>query len=259
MPPSGRLNRSRLASAALLALLAAVMLACGGSDGEDVREDITQALTTTDEDDCRLDTFATKRFVDQQTYSIPELASEAEKICRDDVKTYASDAVEVSAVKVDGDRATARIVADGGTFGFGALGIALVKDGDWKFDELTALDIDRKKFNQLQIQFSSVGDEQVSAPQTACTLRRLDRFSDTELEQAVLKADVKLVVDPLLVCFLRPELRKGGLSLRQTSCVLKALRNDGVKLLRVALREDEGATQALLAQAAAGCGGGITA
>jgi hypothetical protein len=224
-----------------------------------VREDVTRGLMSTDADDCTPTSHATQRWVDQETYSIPQLARQMERLCRAEVKTYAADAVEVSHVQVDGGRATARIAARGGTYGFGDLDVTLAKDRSWKLDELTGVAIDRAKFDKIQVQFANIGEGQASKLQTGCAIRRLARFSDGELERAVLKSDVALVLDPVLVCFLRPELRRQGLSLELTRCVIAALRGKGDALLRVVLGDDQRATNKLFTQAAAGCAGGVTA
>lgn len=264
----GRLRPPRRpSSAALAALLSAgLLVACGGGDVSEsanqaaaVREDVTKALTSTDADDCEPTTHATQRWVDQETYSIPELATQMERLCRADVETYAADAVKVSHVRVHGERATARIEARGGTYGFGRLDVALAKDRSWKLDELTGVDIDRAKFDTIQVQFATIGDGRASKAQTGCSVRRLARLSDRELERAVLTSDVRLVLDPVLVCFLRPELRRQGLSLALTSCVIKALRGTGDTLLRVVLKDDQRDTKKLFTQAAAGCMGGAAA
>jgi hypothetical protein len=251
---------------AVLALLsAALLVACGGDEGKSgdeaaaVREDVTRALTSTDTDDCSPTRHATQRWVDQETYSIPQLARQMEQLCRADVESYAADAVEVSHVKVDGEHATARVAARGGTYGFGDLEVALAKERSWKLDELTGVDIDRAKFDKLQFQFATIGDGQASKLQTDCAIRRLARLSDRELERAVLRSDVALVLDPVLVCFLRPELRRQGLSLELTRCVIAALRGKGDALLRVVLGDDQRATKKLFTQAATGCMGGVSA
>lgn len=261
----GRLRPPRRPSSAVLVVLLSAWLlaACGGGesagDAAAVRADVAKALTSTDADDCEPTTYATQRWVDRQTYSIPELARQMERLCRADVERYAADAVRVSRVEVDGARATARIVAHGGTYGFGELEVALAKDRSWKLDELTGVALDRAKFDRIQVQFATIGDGEASKAQTACSIRRLARFSDRELEQAVLRSDVTLVLDPVLVCFLRPELRKQGLSVELTRCVIRALRGTGDKLLRVVLSDDQRATKKLFMQAAAGCTGGATA
>lgn len=245
---------------AVAALLSAwLLVACGGDgseragDAAAVRGDVTRALTSTDADDCQPTAYATQRWVDQETYSIPELAEQMEKLCRADVETYAADAVRVSHVAVEGERATARIEARGGTYGFGALTVALVKDGSWKLDKLSGVDIERAKFDTIQVRFATIGDGRTSKAQTGCSIRRLARLSDRELERAVLTSDVRLVLDPVLVCFLRPELRRQGLSLGLTRCVVTALRSTGDELLRVVLRDDRRETKKLFTRAAAGC------
>lgn len=263
----GTLLPSRRPSSATFAVLlsAWLLVACGGdasesaNDAAAVREDVTKALTSTDADGCEPATYATQRWVDQETYSIPELAQQMERLCRADVETYAADAVKVSHVTVDGERATARIAARGGAYGFGELEVALAKDRIWKLDELTGVDIDRAEFDTIQVQFATIGDGHASKAQAGCSVRRLARFSDRELEQAVLKSDVALVLDPVLVCFLRPELRRQGLSVGLTRCVIKALRGTGDELLRVVLRDDQRETKKLFTQAAVGCTSGATA
>jgi hypothetical protein len=263
----GRLRPPRCPSSVVLAVLLSTWLlgGCGGDASESagdaaaVREDVTKALTSTAAEDCEPTTYATQRWVDRQTYSIPELARQMERLCRADVQTYAADAVKVSHVKVDGERATARIEPRGGTYGFGELEVALAKDRSWKLDELTGVELDRPKFDKIQVQFATIADGEASDVQTGCSIRRLARFSDHELEEAVLKSDVALVLDPVLVCFLRPELRKQGLSVELTRCVIRALRRTGDKLLRVVLRDDERETKKHFTEAAAGCMGGATA
>jgi hypothetical protein len=255
-------RRLHLPCRAALALLAPLLVACGDSRSQSesnaaaVRADVTKALTTADRDICELRRYATKGFVAQDSFSIPELAAVNAKTCRADVEAYTADAVKLSRVNVDGDRATARLAADGGAYGYGVLELTLVRDGSWKLDRITAVDLDRAKFDALQAQFAAVGDEDAPPAVTACAKRRIDRLTDAQIERAVVRGDSTLVSDPLLVCVVRPQLRK-ALSLALTSCVLGQLRRDDDALLRVLLREDAKASEKLFAAAAEACAGGV--
>jgi len=245
---------------AALALLALLLGACGSDEPRSagsaaaVRGDVTRALTKADPSICETRGYATQRFAEQASVSIPELDRATEKICRADVATFAADAVKLTRVKIDGDRATARMTADGGAYGYGALDLALVRDGSWKLDLITAVDLDRARFEKLQERFARVGDEPASPVVTACVSRRLARLSDAQIERAVVRADPAFVSNPLLVCVVRPQLRM-ALSIALTSCVMKQLGRDPAELLGTLLGDDEEAINRLFARAAGGCAG----
>ena len=251
-------RRLHLSCRAALALLALTLVACGGSgsesgaDAASVRKDVTKALTTAKRDICELRRYATERFVEQDSFSIPELVKVNAGTCRSDVATYAADGLKLSRVTVDGDRATARLAADGGAFGYGVLDLALVRDGTWKLDRITAVDLDRRKFDSLQRQFARLDDDPLPARVVDCYERRIARRSDAEIERAIVRGDSVLVSDPLLICVVRPTLRR-ALPLDLTSCVIRQLRRDDDELLRILLREDEGASQKLFRAAAEVC------
>lgn len=251
-------RRLRTACRTALALLAPALVACGGGAGDGggdpaaVRRDVTRALTTAGAQICDLRRYATKRFVEQDSFSIPELVAVNARTCRADVAGYAADAVRLSRVKVDGDRATARLVADGGAYGYGTLDLALVRDRVWKLDRITAVDVDRARFEALQAHFARVGEDAPPASVLACAKRRIARRSDADIERAVVRADATLVSDPLLVCVVRPQLRR-ALPARLTSCVLAQLRRDDDELLRVLLGGDERAGDKLFARAGERC------
>jgi hypothetical protein len=251
-------RRRRPACRAAFALLALALVACGGGtsdsggDPEAVRRDVTKALTTADARICELRRYATRRFVEQDSFSIPELVAVNARTCRTDVAGFAADAVRLSRVTVDGDRASARLVADGGAYGYGTLDLALVRDHVWKLDRITAVDVDRAKFDALQAQFAGVRGDAPPPSVLACAKRRIARRSDAQIERAVVRADSTLVSDPLLVCIVRPQLRR-ALSPQLTSCVVARLRRDDDELLRVLLGGDEHAGEELFARAGRSC------
>jgi hypothetical protein len=243
---------------AALALLASLLAGCGGSGADsggsaaDVRRDVAKALTTAGREVCDLRRYATQRFVEQDSFSIPELVEVNADGCRSDVKAFAAEAVKLSRVRVDGDRATARLRADGGAFGYGVLDVDLVRDGSWKLDRITAVDLDRRRFDELQKRLTGIDDDPLPASVVACTDRRIARRSDAEIERAVVRGDSALVSDLVLVCVVRPQLRR-ALPLDITSCVVRQLRRADDELLRALLREDEDASHKLFGEAAAAC------
>jgi hypothetical protein len=252
-------RRPRPTPRSLPALLALLLGACGGSspqsaaDPAAVRADVTKALTTAKADICDLRRYATQRFVEQDSFGIPQLVKLNAKTCRSDVPTFTADALKLSRVKVTGDRATARMVADGGAYGYGTIDLALVRDGSWKLDRITAVDVDRARFDALQAQFARVDADPPPPSVSACAKRRIARLSDAEIERAVVEADSTLVSDPLLVCVVRPQLRT-ALPNELTSCVLDALRRDDDEMLKVLLSEDEKGVEKLFRRAGEACG-----
>ncbi|HEV7804178.1 MAG TPA: hypothetical protein VGO80_00040 [Solirubrobacteraceae bacterium] len=251
-------SRLRPPCRAALALLVLALVACGGGtadSGDDpaaVRRDVTKALTTADPRICELRRYATRRFVEQDAFSIPELVAVNAKTCRADVRGFTADTLRLSRVKVAGDRATARLVADGGAYGYGTIDLALVRDHVWKLDRITAVDVDRARFDALQAQFARVGHQTPSPSLLACAKRRLARLSDAQIERAVVRGDSTLVSDPLLVCVVRPQLRR-ALSTALTSCVVAQLRRDDDELVRALLGGDERAGDKLFARAGERC------
>lgn len=128
---------------AMLAVLVAAPLmlaACGGDDGGGDDEDqITEAIqvsaTSTNPEDCTK--LSTQTFMEQTQQATGEDAvAQCEADAEDDSDD--PDSVEVSAVSVDGDSATADATFSGGGFDGSTLSVALVKEGDqWRLDEIT--------------------------------------------------------------------------------------------------------------------------
>jgi hypothetical protein len=245
--------------ASVMALAVLGLAACGADEPESARtpqaveRDLTTALTDADAV-CDQDSYATSRFVERSSYGVPEYVARIDKLCHaSDAREFVARSVKVSGVRVSGDRATATVVATGGANAIGKLTFALVRDGVWKVDRIAALDIDRAKLYAVQRRLARVGDEPTTDAQLGCTLRRLSRLDDRALERALMVADARvLVTDPVLVCVLRPELRKQGLSSAQAGCIIRALRSDD-GFVAILLREDEKATEELFAQAAQTC------
>jgi hypothetical protein len=234
-------------------LLAIVALVCGCGDEpsastpEAVRADITKALTGSEKSDCEFAKYETQRFIDQTTLSIPEFLDGLERFCRADPQDYLSTSVRVTRIKVNGDRASARIAPSGGEEPYGRHDVELVRDGVWKFDALTAVEIDRVRLDRRIGWLLSFLAPDETVDEGLCMGRRLDRLDDAQVAAAILRSDVDLVLDPALVCFIRPQARKSGLSVSATSCLLRVLHSKGRALLKAIAKDDEEALRGLLA------------
>jgi len=237
-------------------VLAVVLAGCGHgastSTADGVRKDLASTLSHGGAAQCNARTYATQRFIDQRSFSIPALAREIEALCRKHPSTFASGLLRVSRVRIDGDRGTARLI-DGGLFADGSVDVDIAKDGVWKLDRITRVDVDRREYVDALFGFSSTGGDDSTRTQRSCTRRRLGRLSDRQLRRAIVGAEVKLVVDPVLVCFMRPQLRAEGLSISLVSCLLKRLQRKGRRLVAVSLREDKRELRALFHSVAADC------
>ena len=260
--PGRKVDSRALRGATASLLLAALGLtACGGGDEpqsaatpQDVKRDLTAALVDRDTV-CASNRYATARFAKLATYGVPEYAKRVTELCEKNVETYAAKSLKITGVRVSGDRARARVTATGGAYAFGTVTFELVRDGVWRVDDVAAVDIDRERFDAVQTRVATTTDPPATSAQLACTLRVYGRSSDAELERAVRSFDPKFVTEPVLRCFLRPELRRQGLSATLANCVISTLRStDG--FLRVLLSEDEKKLEALFTQAGADCAAG---
>jgi hypothetical protein len=238
---------------ALLVLCAAGLVACGGGDDSaaDVAADVERGFVSTSKDACDPLTHGTKRFSDQLSFGIAEIVASGRRSCRADVELYAADAADVTRVRVDGERATAHVVPTGGVNAIGELTLALVKDGTWKTDRITAVDLDRARFDAVQRDFAGRGPG--GKQRAACAIRRFARMSDAALERALVRADPILFSEPLLMCVARPALLERGLPVALTGCIIRELRADGIRFLRSFLRDDADAGFDLMFELAAGC------
>ncbi|HET7417293.1 MAG TPA: hypothetical protein VFJ61_06690 [Solirubrobacterales bacterium] len=114
-----------------------LLTGCGGgqSDEEKIAEVIETSATSTDPQDCpRLTTLAYR----EQTQHAE--VSDAKRLCREDARETENDptSVEVSGVRIKGDKATADVAYIGGIFDGQTMAVALVKRNDaWKMDEVT--------------------------------------------------------------------------------------------------------------------------
>jgi hypothetical protein len=169
-----------------------------------------------------------------------------ERFCRADVPYYMASSVRVTRIKVDGDRASARITPKGGQTPYGRHDVDLVRERVWKLDALTAVELDRQHLDRRIGWFLFFLDGEPTVKQSICAKRRLDSRDDGELARAIVRSDVDLIVDPVLVCFFRPQFRAAGVSIAASSCVVRALRDKGRLFLRVVTEGDDAKTREFL-------------
>lgn len=174
------------------AIAALALAACGGSDSDsdDDEDQITTVIEAsvkpTDPADC--ETYSTQAFLEQSESAEGE---EAVAICEEDVKDSSNDpdSVEVSAVEVDGDAATAEVAFTGGGFDQQAVAISLVKeDGSWKLDSIDSFaSFDRDAFvSSIETGFETA---ELTDEQMGCVGEALEAASDEELEAVILDQD----------------------------------------------------------------------
>jgi hypothetical protein len=178
-----------LAAIFAITVVASVALAACGSSGNSDDEDqitdaITRAATSGDPAACTED--QTLRFTQQTSGG----GSDAVKSCEKDAADSASDSVEVSNIKVDGDTATAEAKLTGGFVDGQTVDISLVKDGDqWKLDQLTGFaDFDREAFAKSLLA-EVTKDPSATAQALACLKVQIDKASDESLEQILLSSN----------------------------------------------------------------------
>ncbi len=180
----------RLAALAVAAFLApAALLACGGDDGSDYEDQITEAIETaaTSSDPSVCTELQTQRFNEQSTGETGDAALES---CREEVGDAPAESVEVSSIAVDGDAATAEAAVTGSFLDGSTVEIGLVKEGErWKLDELTGFaEFDRAGFEAAFAE-EVRSDEEIPPKAADCIVDRFQGFSDQEAQEFLLQPD----------------------------------------------------------------------
>ena len=177
------MNRLTFLAMPVALLLALALAACGGDDGGEDEDQITEVIetVTTGGDPADCTELRTQRFVEQAEFQTGEAAVQS---CREDyAEDTQADSVEVSSVQVDGDTATAEVAVTGGGLDNQTVELGLVKEGDqWKLDELVRfVELDRPPLNTafaVEIQ----GSEEL-APQTRqCIVDEFEGLTDQAVE-----------------------------------------------------------------------------
>jgi copper chaperone CopZ len=172
------------------------LAACGGggeSDEDKITSTIETAATSTDPAVCK--ETQTLTFMEQTEGS---RGAEAEKECEKEAEAGEGqpESVDVSEVEVDGEKGTANVEFEGGSFDGQTLEVALVEEGgDWKLDELTGF----AKFDSAQL--VKVLAEKLEAepsiePRVAsCIVEGLGEVPKEELEALVIEGNSQPIVE----------------------------------------------------------------
>lgn len=185
-----------------IAASAMVLVACGSDSGDSSADEkaITDAIvssgTTDTPSECT--ELETQRFLEQVQ---SEKGAAAIAACKEPDDNSA-DAIDVSGVQVDGDKATADSTITGGAFDGQTLRISLVKEeGKWKLDHLDAF----KAFDKAKLvaAFSAnfaQGSGSVTPQQGQCITAELDKLDDQKLQEIILSGDRNQLVPVVAPC-----------------------------------------------------------
>jgi hypothetical protein len=257
------LGVTRPASALALAVLGFAAWGCGGGGGGSstskdeaaLRKLIVDASTTNDPAKCT--TAATQRFLEQIQL---EKGSKAVEACKKDAKTdRPAKSVDIANVDVNGTKATATYTQNGGDADGQTGTVEFVKTGgNWRFDHVAAMKIDRPKFDRAMRRSLVSPPNELSASVADCSIREVDKLSDAVIENAVVDSKLAVLARPVAQCALVEELTKGKISATAASC---AARRTIAALSDTELEESvnggsQAAIESALRKALVACGAG---
>jgi hypothetical protein len=154
----------------------------GTSDETKIERTIATVATSSDPAYC--DKLVTTRYLEQTTGAKPPFADD---FCRSEAAGPRADSTDVLGTHVDGDRATAVVGFEGGSYDGSRVVLRLVSEsGQWKLDRILAFArFDRAKFDRA---YRSRLLEFGAPPQSVeCVLGKARRLTDAEIERAVLE------------------------------------------------------------------------
>ena len=174
----------------------------------------------------------TQRFLEQVTF---ETGAVARRECeRTASSAMPARSVAISQVSVSDGKASAPAVPQGGDSDGQQVTLALVeRGGAWKLDRMTALRIDRRRFDRATRIALVHGPDAQTPEQADCFVRRLQAVSDGALERALVESDRSAILRPTIKCVrdifedtIRDELLKGErrVTPSQADCVIEGLR-----------------------------------
>lgn len=180
---------------ALVLALALGLAACGGGESAEdkIVSMIERSATSTDPANCK--ETQTEQFMEQTSGGS---GSGAVKECEKETKSGEDnpESVNVSQVKVNGEKATADVEFEGGNFNGQTVEVALVEEeGNWKLDELTGF----AKFDAKQLVGAlakKLEEEPEIEPRVAsCIVEGLEEAPAQELEALVIENNTQPIVE----------------------------------------------------------------
>jgi hypothetical protein len=233
-------KRAAVGVALILLALIFVQRLRSPSDGTKIKRTIATVATSSNPTYC--DKLVTTRYLQQTTGAKPPFADD---FCRSEAAGPRADSTDVLGTRVDGDRATAVVIFEGGSYDGSRFELRLVEEGgQWKLDRiLSVLRFDRGKFNRA---FRSRLLEFGVPPRSVeCVLGKASQLTDAEVEHATL-GDSRRVFVPMTVECDRNGIernlvasignRKTGLPPAAVECAARKIENAGdTKLVRLQL------------------------
>lgn len=193
---------------------------CGGGDSreDEVRAALTEALTSRDVAVC--DERMTASYLQQ--YTTESTTAAARRSCRENQRSDRARSVRISDITVQGSRATAEFSTVGGVLAFRTATMALRRsDGEWRLHRVTRATLDRPQFFNAVRRSLARPPDAVPTSTIDCVQRSLKERSDEEIVSQILDGDPRYLATPALVCSVRVELVKEGLSQTQARCVAR--------------------------------------
>jgi hypothetical protein len=172
--------------APLLPTLAIALVGCGGgdSDEEEIAAAIETALVKTDPQSCT--ELMTQAYLEE---SFQSSGADAVESCEQNAEAEESDnaPVEVSAIEVDGSKATAEVALHGGEIAGQTVLMALIDEDGWKLDEFVRFtEFDREEMIPQMVQGFEGGETRTEPQVVDCISKALHRMSRPELENMFL-------------------------------------------------------------------------
>jgi hypothetical protein len=189
----------------IIVIAGALIAGCGDDNkgqsndqSAQIREVIETAVSSRDPAICTK--LQTLRFTEQVEF---EPSRAAIRSCRKTVPLGSRASAEVTDVRVDHNRATAKAAIEGSSgFAGQTLEIALLRrDEQWKLDHIESfVDFDRKAYLTSLERELREPPEGLPAKTARCFVRELGKFSDEKLQNAFLTTDQEAYGKPFRAC-----------------------------------------------------------
>jgi hypothetical protein len=191
-------NKRYLVPLGLLVLVALSLAACGGggSSAEDeITEVIEKVATTSDPASC----------TERETLNFVEQNSQAEgqaalKSCKEEAEAgeETAEGAKVSNVSVNGEKATADVLFEGGSLGSQGLEVALVEEeGSWKLDQIEGFaEYDAQALGDaFEKSFEEEGESELSKEQASCIAKGVTELSQKEAEAIFFEGETEMLLE----------------------------------------------------------------
>jgi hypothetical protein len=181
----------------------------GVADEMAIKETIKRAILTTDPAICN-EVF-TRRSLQVSFALSTEPPSERCRQADPEHPAREADSLRVSAISVDGDRATARVKARGGNIGRATLEVRLVEDRGWNVGKITDIAVDREAYLAAGRSVAASSAPAAAQELTRCMLDYADgEVTAAQIERSLLAGNEGYLVGAFGGC--RREFRKMILS-----------------------------------------------